>query len=511
MRSSYASGRYVGRGEDSWGQAPMPVFLSVLFFAMSSFYQEILLRVFAASEDNPIFSFALVRIALFSLAMGILVALILDLLPMRLSIKRMIGSLVLMVRALIVFAAYASYAITGSYFGGAGDAAEGSFGDSPIGSLLKLVLFLILALLPLLIYRITRGRVLSKRGLDGQYRIMMATLILACQMTGYLMSILPADGALYTTDFTVYEAIPNYGVTNSMRLALQYTLFGHPGEDEDSKEPPPKDTASQPPESEAPATTGPENSPEPEATPTPDPNTDASKIPAATLTGSGLVPECPAVDGTWFDDAVFVGDSVSLRLNYYESAVDKLGGAQFLTAGSLGSGNALWPVSDKSVHPTYQGEKMLLEDSVAQCGAKKLYIMLGMNDLSVYGVDGTAENLTTLLKNIQAKTPDLTVFVQTMTPMTATSNILGTRLNNDVIREYNKKLEEVCNTNGWYLVDVASVMYAEDGTLRADYCSDPEDMGVHFTNTGCEAWIQYLLTHVPQSPAQDGSTLAPGN
>ncbi len=505
MRSSYASGRYVGRGEDSWGQAPMPVFLSVLFFALSSFYQELLLRIFTAGEDAPIFSFALVRIALFSMATGILAALILDLLPMRLSFKRMLGSLVLLVRAILVFVAYASFSITGSYFGGAGDAAEGSFGDSPIGSLLKLALFLALALLPLLIYRLIRGRVLSKRGLDGQYRIMMVTLILACQMSGYLMSILPEDGALYTTDFTVYEAIPSYGLTNSVRLALQYTLFGHPGED-DEKDPPPKDTASQPPESEAPATTDPENSTEP--TPTPDPSADASKTPAITLTGSGLVPECPAVDGSWFDDAVFVGDSVSLRLNYYESAVDKLGGAQFLTAGSLGSGNALWPVSDQSVHPTYQGEKMLLEDSIAKCGAKKLYLMLGMNDLAVYGVDGTAENLTTLLKNIQAKTPDLTVFVQTMTPMTATSNILGSGLNNDVIREYNKKLEEVCNANGWYLVDVASVMYAEDGTLRADYCSDPEDMGVHFTNAGCEAWIQYLLTHVPQS---GGETLVPEN
>ncbi len=507
MRSN-TRGRYVGRGEDSWGQAPMPVFLSVLFFALSSFYQELLLRIFTANEDNPSFSFALIRIALFSLAMGILVSLILDLLPVRVGFKRVLGSLVLLVRAIIVFVAHTSYLITGSYFGGAGDAAEGSFGDSIIGSLLRMVLFLVLALLPLLIYRITRGRVLSKRGLDGQYRIMMVTLILACQMTGYILSILPENSSLYTTDFAVDTAIPEYGLTNSLRLGLQYTIFGHPGGDEeDKKDPPPKNTASQPPESEAPTTTEPENSTEPTPTPTADPNADVSKAPAVPA-GSGLVPEQTAVDGSWFDDAVFVGDSVSLRLNYYESAVDKLGGAQFLTAGSLGSGNALWPVSDGSVHPAYQGEKMSLEDSVAKSGAKKLYIMLGMNDLAVYGVDGTVENLTTLLKNIQAKTPDLTVFVETMTPMTATSNILGSGLNNDVIREYNKKLEEMCNTNGWYLVDVASVMYAEDGTLKADYCSDPEDMGVHFTNTGCEAWIQYLLTHVPQS---GGETLVPEN
>ena len=52
------------------------------------------------------------------------------------------------------------------------------------------------------------------------------------------------------------------------------------------------------------------------------------------------------------------------------------GEGQFLTSGSLGSGNALWEVSDKSVHPAFQGEKMLLEESVPLTGAKKIYMML---------------------------------------------------------------------------------------------------------------------------------------
>ena len=99
------------------------------------------------------------------------------------------------------------------------------------------------------------------------------------------------------------------------------------------------------------------------------------------LQEGGVVP-----DG-YFDDAVFVGDSITLKLYHYvkdmrNQGTPCLGSAKFLTAGSLGSGNALWPVSKESVHPSYQGEKMRIEKAIELMGARKVYIMLGMNDVN---------------------------------------------------------------------------------------------------------------------------------
>ena len=37
--------------------------------------------------------------------------------------------------------------------------------------------------------------------------------------------------------------------------------------------------------------------------------------------------------------------------------------------------------------------------------------------------------------------------------------------------------------------------YDENGYLRQDYCSDADGMGIHFTNAGCAAWVDYLFTH----------------
>lgn len=201
---------------------------------------------------------------------------------------------------------------------------------------------------------------------------------------------------------------------------------------------------------------------------------------------------------SYFDDAAFVGDSVSLKLSYYAAATGALGNAQFFTSGSLGAGNALWEVSDESVHPSYNGVKMLIEDCVANSGASKVYIMLGMNDIGLYGIDDTIKNYEELVGRIKAKSPNVQIVVQSMTPMTSTSNILGSSLNNDNIKIYNNRLSELCKKNGWAFVDVASVMYDAQGiNLNRDFCSDPDGMGVHFTEAGCEKWIDYLTTHTP--------------
>lgn len=213
---------------------------------------------------------------------------------------------------------------------------------------------------------------------------------------------------------------------------------------------------------------------------------------------AGAVAESEKVGASYFDNVAFVGDSVSLKLSYYAASTGKLGNAQFFTAGSLGCANALWEVSDESVHPSFQGTKMLVEDCIANSGASTLYIMLGMNDIGLYGIDDTIENYKTLLGKITAKSPQIKVVVQSMTPMTSTSTILGQSLNNENIKIYNSRLSQMCSENGWAFVDVASVMYdAQGANLNRDFCSDPDGLGVHFTEAGCEKWIEYLSTHTP--------------
>ncbi|WP_457945176.1 GDSL-type esterase/lipase family protein [Caproiciproducens sp. LBM24188] len=203
-------------------------------------------------------------------------------------------------------------------------------------------------------------------------------------------------------------------------------------------------------------------------------------------------------DYSYFDDAVFIGDSVSLKLKNYitikrKTQPDFMGKAQFLTAGSMGSANALKAVGTDSIHPAYNGQKMLLEDSVAAMGAKKVYIMLGANDIALYGIEGSVKNMEKLLANIKTKSPDAMILVQSATPILKEKQMK--QLNNPNLIAYDNALSKMCQEKNYYFVDVASALRDEDGNLPPEFCSDPNILGIHFTDKACEIWIQYLLTH----------------
>ncbi len=208
-----------------------------------------------------------------------------------------------------------------------------------------------------------------------------------------------------------------------------------------------------------------------------------------------FVPASAAVDPSFFDDAVFVGDSVSLKLTNYHLSTAALGNAAFLTSGSLGVANAMWDLHrEDAVHPSYQGETVTVVDGIAKTGREKVYFMLGINDLGLYGVEETFENFKLLTDDILRTSPDVTMYIQSVTPMLEDF----TDLTNARINEYNALVSEYCREKGWYFVDVASVLRDANGCLPYDYCSDPDNMGIHFNDLACEIWVDYLRTHTGQ-------------
>ena len=206
------------------------------------------------------------------------------------------------------------------------------------------------------------------------------------------------------------------------------------------------------------------------------------------------------VNPSVFDDAVFVGDSVTHGLQLYvmrQNNIGKypLGQAKFLYATSLGYTNALWAVDRPgNVHPTYNGIKVRVPDGVKQTGAKKVFIMLGMNDFMTYGSDGTVKNAVTLINQILDKSPDVTIYVQSVTPILKASE--GGSKTNANVRAVNQKLKAMCDTYGWIYLDVSSVLVDGDGALKSSYCSDPGSMGLHINDNACVQWIEYLRSNV---------------
>lgn len=213
-----------------------------------------------------------------------------------------------------------------------------------------------------------------------------------------------------------------------------------------------------------------------------------------------LVPESEPVSADWFQDAAFVGDSVSVMLEMYNSGSGRLGSPAFFCSVSLSQQNAMaYAAGDERLpeYPKGSGQHPRVEDGVAANGANKVYVMLGMNCIAG-GVDRACQDLVTLIDTILAKSPQAAILVESVTPMTASSPRADGSLNNETIGAFNARMMEICRERGWYFVNVAEAVSDENGFLRDEYSGD-KAMGIHFNYNGGEVWTDYLLTHVPEA------------
>lgn len=214
--------------------------------------------------------------------------------------------------------------------------------------------------------------------------------------------------------------------------------------------------------------------------------------------------EYTQVDDSYFNDAVFIGDSISYGFELYvtekrANGETVLGEAQFLTSGSLSYGNSLWDVSDESVHPTYNGEKMKLEDAIGQIKPGKIFILLGTNDVALYGVEQTVANADTEISRMLEASPGADIFIMSTTPKysPAESNVDGA-LNNADIDALNVAMRQFAVEKGYNFMNIAPLFKDETGGLAADYCSDKEGMGIHFTSAAYDIWLNFLYSYGKQ-------------
>ncbi len=194
----------------------------------------------------------------------------------------------------------------------------------------------------------------------------------------------------------------------------------------------------------------------------------------------------------WFSDAVFVGDSIMLGWKNYNDTMlmaspNFFGPTHFLCEGSYGAGHALEPVSADCLHPVYMGERRLLWDSISMMEANKVFICFGLNDIAIYGVDGTIANFNTLIDNIENARDGVDVYIISAMYMYEGSEM--TTLNNTNIRLLNAGLRSMCETRGLHFVDIASHLVNEAGFTLAEYSSDQY---VHQTIAAYNIWADIL-------------------
>ena len=185
----------------------------------------------------------------------------------------------------------------------------------------------------------------------------------------------------------------------------------------------------------------------------------------------------------FYDDAAFLGDSISYSLMLHHTKTKDFGEAQFLVRDSIGVHNAV----SEAIGIFHQGKIITPWDALKITGAKKVFIMLGINDVSNYGIDSTIEKWGELLQRIRTACPDIQVYIQAQTPMW---NLVETNnMTNEKIDQYNQRLKEFAEANGCVFLDLTACLKDSDNRLADAYTSD---YYVHMNTEGTAVWAKAL-------------------
>ena len=186
----------------------------------------------------------------------------------------------------------------------------------------------------------------------------------------------------------------------------------------------------------------------------------------------------------FFADAVILGDSISHILETYCYDSGDLGEVMFLCPNSYSVHNAV----SGQLQVWIQGRAHSVEDAIALTGARKVFIMLGVNDVAREGgVPGTMELWQIMLDRIREKSPDVTFYIESCFPVYRYAEYLPD--GNGVIDGYNEQLRQFCEDNDCVYVDIAHFFKDEFNALADIYCSDQY---VHITNEAAALWASLL-------------------
>lgn len=242
---------------------------------------------------------------------------------------------------------------------------------------------------------------------------------------------------------------------------------------------PPRPEASAAPTPAAELSAAPTPVPTPAPTPTPIP----TPAPTPYLFGEPLA-ETDGVEDSWFDDAVFLGDSRTEGLQIYSG----------LKTGTFFCYRGLSVFTAKTKACVNVGGKTLtLLEAINTNSWNKVYIMFGLNELG-YPAETFEEGLLDLLDMVRTAQPEAVIYLQTLPPVNegiAHSKGSAAYVNNEKVDAFNQVVIRAAREKKVVLLDVADVLRNEAGILDPEHTAD----GVHFRRLGYQTWLDYLKRH----------------
>ncbi len=206
------------------------------------------------------------------------------------------------------------------------------------------------------------------------------------------------------------------------------------------------------------------------------------------------------VDLSYFDSAVFLGDSLTQGLQIYDTGLPN---ARYCAYRGVGP-NA---VVNGATCTRVDGVQEVPLQALASYAPKSVYILLGTNVLTQ---DTDYTNFLNyyglMLDQIRQLLPEADIYVQSITPVRpeVSADPAHAGMYSARFIRVNNDLAALAVEKGCYFLDLWEVLADGNGDLKAEY-AQPD--GYHILPEGYSAWVSYLRTHVAHTqtvaPAQE--------
>lgn len=194
------------------------------------------------------------------------------------------------------------------------------------------------------------------------------------------------------------------------------------------------------------------------------------------------VPQSPAVDSSYFDDAVFIGDSRTEGM----ITANGLYNAKAFTHKGLTVDTAF-----KDLVVCIDEQYYTVVDALSHTDFNKVYIMLGINETGWVYSSKFIEGYGKIIDAVREANPDAVIYIQEILPVSNSVSTTHDYIKNSKIDEYNELLQQLAEEKQVYFIDTAKAVAASDGSLPEDAAVD----GIHMKNSYCQKWLDYLMTH----------------
>lgn len=190
--------------------------------------------------------------------------------------------------------------------------------------------------------------------------------------------------------------------------------------------------------------------------------------------------EFTKVDDSYFDDAVFIGDSRTVGLHDYGNMEN----ATFYATVGMNIYD-LWTDEFCEVN----GQEVTLEQALRAQKFGKIYFQIGINEMGRGTVDGFMEEYVAAVEKFRELQPDAIIFVQGIMRVAGEKSNSDPIFNNQGINERNDRIAALADNRNIFYIDVNEVVCDENGDLQADLTFD----NLHLYGSKYGIWHDFLL------------------